>query len=92
MKAASTVSAAMPALNALGLGPVGGYANAFRPVPADWKMEVDGLLPLRDDLDPERYADFAEDWRAHGARILGGCCGTGPAHIARLKRLLEADA
>jgi len=78
-----SIGAAMPELARLG-GAAGGYANAFRPVPKDWVMDRDGLLPLRDDLDPEHYARHAADWRAKGARIVGGCCGTGPGHIARL--------
>jgi S-methylmethionine-dependent homocysteine/selenocysteine methylase len=78
-----SIGAAMPELARL-KGAAGGYANAFRPVPKDWVMDRDGLLPLRDDLDPEHYAQHAADWRAKGARIVGGCCGTGPGHIARL--------
>jgi S-methylmethionine-dependent homocysteine/selenocysteine methylase len=30
------------------------------------------------------YADFAAEWIASGASIVGSCCGTGPAHIAEL--------
>jgi S-methylmethionine-dependent homocysteine/selenocysteine methylase len=26
-----------------------------------------------------------------GASILGGCCGTGPAHIAALRRAVDAE-
>ena len=85
-----SITAAMPALGR----PAGGYANAFRPVPEDWTLdgegEGDGLIPLRDDLDPETYAAFAADWLAAGASIVGGCCGIGPAHIARLRRLIDA--
>ncbi len=33
---------------------------------------------------PERYADEAQAWRDAGAGILGGCCGTTPAHIRAL--------
>ncbi len=84
-----SITAAMPALARLPGGIVGGYANAFQPVPPDWDMERDGLLALRDDLDPESYAHHAQHWHAAGARIVGGCCGTGPAHIARLKALTE---
>jgi S-methylmethionine-dependent homocysteine/selenocysteine methylase len=82
-----SIAAAMPAL--VELGPAGGYANAFRPVPADWELETGGLLPLREDLDPEAYAGHVAHWHADGARIVGGCCGTGPEHIARLRRLLD---
>jgi S-methylmethionine-dependent homocysteine/selenocysteine methylase len=83
-----SITAAMPELARLP-GAAGGYANAFKPVPADWVMDEHGLLPLREDLDPESYADHAHRWHEKGAQILGGCCGTGPAHIARLKALTE---
>jgi S-methylmethionine-dependent homocysteine/selenocysteine methylase len=56
----------------------------------DLADETDGLLPLRDDLGPEPYAEHASRWPALGATVVGGCCGTRPAHIARLRRLLDA--
>jgi len=87
-----SITAAMPELARLPGGVAGGYANAFKPVPADWVMDEHGLLPLRDDLDPESYAGHAHHWQERGARILGGCCGTRPAHIARLKRMMEGGA
>jgi S-methylmethionine-dependent homocysteine/selenocysteine methylase len=94
--APESIAAAMPALAALEGKLVGGYANAFRPVPEDWELggekDSDGLLPLRDDLDPEHYAAQAQRWRSQGARLMGGCCGTGPAHIARLKQMIGSDA
>lgn len=94
--APESIAAAMPELVRIGRGPVGGYANAFQPVPADWRLdgdrETDGLLRMRDDLGPEAYARHARSWRDAGARILGGCCGTGPAHIARLRKLIDSDA
>ena len=90
--APESISAAMAELAALGRGAVGGYANAFRPVPADWVMERDGLLQLRGDLNPEEYAGHVAHWHADGARIVGGCCGTGPAHIARLRRMMDEAA
>ncbi len=34
----------------------------------------------------EAYADLAVHWVAAGATVVGGCCGTGPLHIAALKR------
>ncbi|MCH9019284.1 MAG: homocysteine S-methyltransferase family protein [Proteobacteria bacterium] len=88
-----SVSAAMPALAGLGSGLAGGYANTFRPVPEDWRLdgenEGDGLLALRDDLGPEGYARHAQAWLDAGARIIGGCCGTTPDHIARLHELVH---
>lgn len=86
-----SIAAAMPELVALGL-PAGGYANSFVPVPPDWELGgtkwADGLIPLRDDLAPTAYAAHAQGWIDAGARLIGGCCGTGPEHIAALKALI----
>ncbi len=38
---------------------------------------------------PELMADYAELARACGARIIGGCCGTGPAHLRAMRARLE---
>jgi S-methylmethionine-dependent homocysteine/selenocysteine methylase len=40
------------------------------------------------ELDPEALADAAGRWIGQGARIVGGCCGIGPGHIAALARRL----
>jgi enediyne biosynthesis protein CalE2 len=37
-----------------------------------------------EDLAPDRFGELAAGWAARGARVLGGCCGTTPAHIAAL--------
>jgi S-methylmethionine-dependent homocysteine/selenocysteine methylase len=91
--APESIDAAMPELAKLGKV-AGGYANTFQDIPKDWVMDgkkpTDGLLKLREDLDPEHYAVHAKTWLAAGARVIGGCCGTGPAHIARLKQLIES--
>ena len=31
--------------------------------------------------DPQKYLDYAHEWIACGATIIGGCCGTTPEHI-----------
>ena len=36
-------------------------------------------------MGPEEFAGIVADCNAMGARILGGCCGTTPAHIAAVK-------
>jgi S-methylmethionine-dependent homocysteine/selenocysteine methylase len=84
------VDAALPELVALG-GPVGAYANAFTAVDALEHGGTVDVLAARDDLGPERYAGFALRWAERGAAIVGGCCETGPEHIAALRdRLHEA--
>jgi hypothetical protein len=40
-----------------------------------------GMVRLDGDLDPEAYGELSTGWRQAGARIIGGCCGVGPAHI-----------
>jgi len=40
--------------------------------------------------DPEGYAAWMALRVEEGARLVGGCCGTGPAHIAALARRFHA--
>jgi S-methylmethionine-dependent homocysteine/selenocysteine methylase len=62
--------------------PFGAYAHLGAVDPAvPW-----GNAP---DLTPEQYADRAARWIEQGATILGGCCGTTPAHIAALAARLR---
>ena len=42
------------------------------------------------DVSPEEFACAMEDLLDAGANIVGGCCGTSPAHIARLRRAVDA--
>jgi len=39
---------------------------------------------------PETMAQAARQFRAAGARIIGGCCGTMPGHIAAMAKALKA--
>jgi S-methylmethionine-dependent homocysteine/selenocysteine methylase len=88
-----SIESAMPALAAMPGVYCGGYANTFMPIPREWTLdgdnESDGLLALRDDLDAEAYARLASRWVAQGANVVGGCCGTSPEFIARLKANLK---
>lgn len=91
--APESISAAMRNLIATGRRYVGGYANTFVPVPETWTLdgddETDGLIGLRDDLPPTEYCTFAGEWLESGATVVGGCCGTGPAHIAAIRESLN---
>jgi homocysteine S-methyltransferase len=68
---------------------VGVYANAFPPMSAEAEANST-LCDIRADLDPEGYLQWARDWVRRGASIVGGCCGIGPEHIARLREALAA--
>ncbi|MEM7533752.1 MAG: homocysteine S-methyltransferase family protein [Chloroflexota bacterium] len=67
---------------------IGAYANAFTPIPKDWKRDGVRLRDLRD-LTPVEYAQVVDQWLSMGAEIVGGCCGIGPAHIAYLRQALD---
>jgi homocysteine S-methyltransferase len=88
---AGSLAAAMDALQSAGL-PFGAYANGFEMITEDFLKDsptVDALRPRRD-LGPEAYAAHAMSWVDMGATIVGGCCETGPAHIAALSAALRA--
>jgi homocysteine S-methyltransferase len=36
------------------------------------------------------YGEATAEWLDHGAAWIGGCCGTGPAHIAEVRRVLDS--
>lgn len=42
-----------------------------------------------EELGPARFASLAGGWLHAGARIVGGCCGTTPAHTREIARLLH---
>lgn len=70
--------------------PIGVYANAFEPQKVEKANET--LAEVRHDLDSTRYTDWADQWVAAGATIVGGCCGISVRHIHALSQRLRADA
>jgi S-methylmethionine-dependent homocysteine/selenocysteine methylase len=80
----SAVSACMPALRSSGSGlPFSVAANLGAPEPSGGRSEA---------LEPSGFAAAALGWVEAGARAVGGCCGTAPAHIAALERRLGGIA
>jgi S-methylmethionine-dependent homocysteine/selenocysteine methylase len=78
-----SISAALPILSKFGPKIVGGHGNAFSAIPSGWKVQNGGIAKLgkREDLTPERYAEFVQDWLRNGANLVGGCCQVGPEFI-----------
>ncbi len=81
----SGLTSALAALRAATARPIAAYAH------------IDNAEPLPGWDFSQRcaaaeYADFARQWLAAGARIVGGCCGTTPAHIAALAQLWSSPA
>ena len=60
--------------------PLAVYPNADRPRPFDGR--------IASNLSPEAFAQLGVALAAQGVRIIGGSCGTTPAHIAALSRAL----
>jgi S-methylmethionine-dependent homocysteine/selenocysteine methylase len=61
--------------------PLGVYPNLGYYTSAGWQTE--------DETGGTEYAKLALRWRAEGAQIIGGCCGTRPEHIAAARRALQ---
>ena len=63
--------------------PIGAYGNV------GYADNAEGWVNT-DSVDPAAYARHAEDWLNLGARIVGSCCGTGPAHTVALRASIAA--
>jgi S-methylmethionine-dependent homocysteine/selenocysteine methylase len=72
----SSIDACLPVLAGAN-PPFGVYANLGAPGDAasDTRSE---------ECSPSDFAQHARDWIDAGARLVGGCCGTGPEHIRAL--------
>jgi homocysteine S-methyltransferase len=55
---------------------------------AGWPEQVGGRIMYP--ADPDYFGDYAAALRQAGAQVVGGCCGTTPAHIAAMRRALDA--
>ena len=60
--------------------PLLAYPNSGYFKMPQWQFE--GIIPV------DEFVTEAQRWVANGARIVGGCCGLGPEHIAGLHRNL----
>ena len=90
--APEAMPAALDALSKAGV-PMGAYGNAFQGITKEFIAgnTTANSLSARCDMGPETYAAHALSWLDHGATILGGCCETGPDHIAEIAKRLRAD-
>ena len=68
-------------------GPIGAYPNAEQRSSASANGD-----PTPTAVGPDEFAETVWRWRDElGATLLGGCCGTRPAHIATLRDRLGDD-
>lgn len=80
----SEVEPSLAALRGVWDGLIGTYPHGGRYVRPAWEFA--------DDFTPDVLAAGAERWLADGCRIVGGCCGATPAHIAALRGVVDAAA
>lgn len=81
---ARRVAASLALLAAAAPGvPLAAYGNTGLPLD-----EAAGLFA--EPIGPQEYAGAALSWITLGARLVGGCCGTGAAHVAALAACLGA--
>lgn len=77
----SVIDRAFDLLCAASDRPIGLYANVGH-------TDAEVGWALTDDVQPEAYARRARAWIDRGAKIVGGCCGTSPEHIAAIRKIL----
>ncbi len=76
------IEPALEVLDSHWSGPKLAYAETGAFLPPDWTFE--------EACPPAEYARTVKGWiQRHGLRIVGGCCGTGPAHIRELRAALD---
>ena len=61
-------------------GPIGVYPEAGSFIMPNWQFV--------DVIEPQDLAEAAKRWVGDGARMIGGCCGLGPEHIAAIRAVL----
>lgn len=62
-------------------GPVGVYPESGYFIMPNWQFV--------DVIEPDELAETARSWIDNGVRMVGGCCGLGPEHIAAMKQVVS---
>ncbi len=76
------ILAALRTLREISARPLAAYAHIGNAEPtAGWSFS--------ESVAPDAYCDHARTWLAAGAAIIGGCCGTGPEHVAAMAGLVR---
>ena len=78
----SDVGAALEVVRSHWKGPVGIYPESGEFMMPNWNFV--------DVIDPPTLAQNAVVWANDGVRLIGGCCGLGPDHIAAVSQALNS--
>jgi S-methylmethionine-dependent homocysteine/selenocysteine methylase len=68
--------------------PFGAFAHIGRFSPPSWKFDFHPQFIETESCPPAQDQAEAKRWKEAGARIVGGCCGTTPAHTRALREWL----
>ena len=94
------ISAGLPRLRQAFSGPVGAYPNLGYnptgpilnlPVLSNQKASTGPDILQNAAYYPSRIAEFARIWKRMGARIIGGCCASGPEHISAMRPVVKGN-
>jgi methionine synthase I (cobalamin-dependent) len=77
--AADLIADVVPILKQAHIGPLMAYPDSGYFAAPNWQFE--------NILSPEEFRRYVESWIEGGVRIVGGCCGLGPEHIAAISDL-----
>ena len=92
------ISAGLPLLLDSFDGPVGAYPNlGYNPTgPLENRDTLTNQKPSGGPdiiqlgaYSPSSLAEFADEWKGMGARIIGGCCASGPEHIMAMAPVVK---
>ena len=92
------ISVGLPRLRGAFSGPVGAYPNlgynptgplVNRPMLSNQKVSTGPDILQNAEYYPSRMAEFALNWKRMGARIIGGCCASGPEHIGAMRPVVK---
>ena len=92
------ISAGLPRLRNAFSGPIGAYANlgynptgplVNRPMLTNQKVSSGPDILQNAEYTPSRMSEFARNWKRMGARIIGGCCASGPEHISAMRSVVK---
>lgn len=92
------ISAGLPILREAFTGPIGAYPNlgynpmgpiADRPLLTNQKPSAGVDILQNAEYFPSRMTEFARVWKRVGAQIIGGCCASGPEHIAAMRPVVK---
>lgn len=78
----SDVPGAIEVVRSYWKGPVGVYPESGEFMMPNWDFV--------DVIEPSVLAENAVTWAEDGIRLIGGCCGLGPAHIEAVSRALRS--